>query len=224
MRPLPIDQDRSEDLMSLCELGREKLESVHLALSQTNAKFLRLEHFSSFLSKVLNENNAVEVSAWAVQLRRIADRRQNSVDEVLTALVEGLEEYGWSAADIAKLKDILPPLRKIITSSNVELVIKSSDLYYLHTYHMHDARIVTDIRPVLSDNRSEIEAAIVKNLFVIRYSDGLEEDKNLEIVLSYEEMKRIRSEFDRALAKTEVIKKLVSEKLNVPTMVYGAES
>lgn len=223
MRPLPISKTRSNELMSLIEVGPAVLQDVRAKLSSTDQKFLKLEHLSSFFAKLVSRDNAVAISKIAVSLRRIADRSENSLDEIMKALVNGLKQAGWSDVDINRWAEVSEPLKRIISEPSIELAIKASDLYYKHIFHMHDLTVTTDIRPVLNEERTAIEAAIVKNHMTIEYSDGEEHEDILEIVLSTADMKRIRDEMDRAIKKSELVKGAVEEKLRVSAIVYGSD-
>lgn len=222
MDALPISDARSREFTELAQLGNAKLELVRHKLSSCRQKFLKLEQLSGFLADFLDESDALRIASTAISLRRIADRVEVSVDEVFDALTNGLLERGWGKDEIARWNEVSETLRKIVTDPHIELVIKTSDLYYKHQYHLHEMRVVTDIRPVLDENRTSIEAAIIKNTFVIEYSDGNEEDKHLQINLSYEDMKRIRNEFDRALSKTELIQGATEKNMNVPAIIFSS--
>ncbi|MGN8096210.1 hypothetical protein [Methylobacterium sp. 22177] len=223
MDALPISEARSREFTELTKLGAARLDLVRNRLSSCGEKFLKLEQLSEFLSAFLEQDEALRVASSAISLRRTADRLQVSVDELLDALTNGLHEAGWSKENLDNWAQILPQLRAIITDSNIELAVKTSDLYYKHRYHVHEARVITDVRPVLNDERTDLEVAIIKNTFMVEYSDGNEDDLYFEVNLSYEDLKRLRGEIERAISKTELIQRLIEKKMNVPSIIYSSE-
>jgi hypothetical protein len=84
-------------------------------------------------------------------------------------------------------------------------------------------RVVTDIRPILSEQRDKIDGAIVRNTFFLTYSDGEENEKVLELAIARGEMERLREELDRALKKTALVGSTIQDSLAVPSIVYDKE-
>lgn len=175
------------------------------------------------MTRYLEPAEAVRVASTAVSLRRIADRLNIAPDEVFERVTFGLQEYGWDDDRLRAWDEIRAPLHAIVIDPNIELVVKTSDLYYKHKFHLHDSRVITDIRPVLNDERNDIDAAIIKNTFILDYSDGDETDCTLEINLTFEDLKQIRDEIERAISKTEVIQRLSEHRLGVPAIVFGSD-
>ena len=223
MQPLRLSEARVAEIREIIELGVAQLNLVRIKIADAPQKFLKLEQLSAFIGQELREDVAVDLATMCVQLRRTAYRLQIDVSEVLDSITEGLREHDLPPDDLRLWDEVRRPLYGIATDPKIELVVKTSDLYYKHRLHLHEAKILTDTRPVLNDSRDSIEAMILKNTLYLEYSDGNEDDKYIEIVLQIDEIRQLRDELDKAILKTETIKKINEQKIGVPVIVYDAE-
>jgi len=223
MRPLPVTKSRASDFSAICAVGGKKLQDVQNALARSTERFLRLEQLSAFLSSHLDEKSAVALARVALSLRRFIDKTGCTPAMAFASLREGLKDFGWAEAQMATWDTVSGPLRAIVEDQNIEFATKASDLYYRNAYHIHEMRVVTDIRPVLSEERDRIDGAIIRNTFFLTYSDGDENEKVLELAIARGEMERLRDELDRALKKTVLIDTTIKAALALPSIVYDKE-
>lgn len=223
MQSLRLSKARVTEIREIIEIGAAQLDLVRVKVADASQKFLKLEQLSAFIGKELPEEIAFKVAMMCVQLRRTAYKLQITVHEVLDSITDGLDDHDFSSDELKLWNDVRQSLERIATDPKIELVVKTSDLYYKHRLHLHEAKVLTDTRPVLNDRRDSIEAMILKNTLYLEYSDGSEDDKYIEIVMQIDEIKQLRDELDRAILKTETIRRINESKIGVPVIVYDAE-
>ena len=75
------------------------------------------------------------------------------------------------------------------------------------------------MKPIFNDMRNDIVGGVIENIFYMTYSDGGEQESNLEISISQDELRRLRQLIDRAITKTDVLQQYL-EKLRLRVRVY----
>jgi hypothetical protein len=222
MPSISLNKRHLEELWSLCEMGPEPLKMVLAELAKSKEIFIELEELAFFLSKYLEKESAARLATHLLSIRRLADRYLISPDKALDVVEEELVEKGWDENKLRQWREIKPVLNSIASVEKIEVVTKASSLYYQRLYHIHDLSIVTEMKPIFNEIRDDVVAAIVENKFYLTYSDGGEEERNLVISISYDELRRLGMLAERAIAKTDALSGfLTKSKLRV--RVYDKE-
>lgn len=100
------------------------------------------------------------------------------------------------------------------------LAKKALELPYLHSNMMTDARIITDIRPVFTDEGDEIVRATIGHLLVINYLDQEKNEKGRAFfVLDADDIQKLKHLCERAEKKAATAKSQLE--INWPTSIVG---
>ncbi len=94
------------------------------------------------------------------------------------------------------------------------------DLYHDVRYHIHDIRVVTDLKPVFNEARSAIGCFIIHNVLTITYSDPFEGEQQVAITLDMEELGLLKDECERAILKTKTAQAELVGKMHAATIIY----
>ena len=97
------------------------------------------------------------------------------------------------------------------------------ELSYEHPNIYQNGRILTDLRPLFSDNADEIEAAVVTHTLRLQF-DSLQGRHEICIVLDDTDVRDLAVQCQRAVAKGLTVQKLMSTKAGIPTIVSGGEN
>jgi len=115
-----------------------------------------------------------------------------------------------------------PTLEKLLDSQLIQVAAKSSNLAYDFAYLLQYSRVITDVRPVFNERAEEIEGAVVSHVLRLKYS-GRDSEYSLSVVLDASDIRRLRDECERAMAKARVVKRTLEEGKAIPCHVTGSE-
>jgi hypothetical protein len=127
--------------------------------------------------------------------------RQHLEKDELTSVLEGLEILNQLAC--------LPAIAN--TSRAIELSYDSDNL-------LQRTRILTDVRPLFSDDAQSIEGAIVAHTLRLRY-DSAGVDHELSLALDSSDLHRLIGDCNRALLKESTAQEKLCKPANVPSMI-----
>ena len=94
------------------------------------------------------------------------------------------------------------------------------DLMYEYENLLQSARVVTDIRPVFSQDATWIEGSVVSHTLRLRY-DSTEGDHSISIAVDESDIRELERQCRRALLKAQTARTLMVEQAKVPTVISG---
>jgi hypothetical protein len=214
---LTISKTQSEELEKILSIPEKELLTLAEKLGQED--ILTIGELRREIKGGVSQANR-ELTKQIIALRRYGSKRGVAPDEVLNRLEAGLRHYGWDSEKLGLLTKIRGTIEKILSNESVYLTVKTGELYYDFAAHLHDARIVTDVRPVFDADRDVIKRAIAFSVLKIAYSDQLENEGQLEIVLTLEELEALRIECKRAIKKLNVVSAEIKNKWKIDSLVF----
>jgi hypothetical protein len=141
-------------------------------------------------------------------------------DKTLDALTVGLQRFGWPPDKLEKWERHKQALDRILSSEPISLISKIADLALTHDNHLHEAKILTEMRPVFDDSRGKIRAFIVYNELMLFYHDS-DKERALTISLSIEDLEALKAGVDNALKKTQIAREFADNAIGTETVVYS---
>lgn len=223
MRTIPVTNSRAKDIEQLFAVTNVQWDELLEKLQRQTTAMLTVDELAAVLASVVGESSGETLSKIVVSLRRLADRYGVRPQTILDALEQGLKKFEWNTDKLDKWSKIKNPIDQIMSSAAVVVTTKASELYYRHANHLHDLKIVTDIRPIFSEDRSAVIGAITKNVLSIHFSDSFEKESSLELVISLDDLANLQAESASAIAKTEKLKTLVVDKLGIQNRPFNPE-
>jgi hypothetical protein len=197
-------------LEALTGLSDEQLEKLSAALHEPPAA-LAPERLAAIVAEALPE------------LQDVADEIFDAVESLVSLLSDDDDDEALHtlAVDVSESPDIdlaeeararfARVIEQIIGLRTVVLAARAHDLVGEHERGFHDARIVTDIRPVFGRNAEDgPEAALVVSSLKVEFhrSDGALD--SFFFALDRSDLLRLHEIVDRALKKTEALVSMIA--------------
>jgi hypothetical protein len=222
MKPLSISDQRIKDFELFATLTAAQLLDAKQAVAGSNTYMMTVDELTERLKPALGQDAAQKLSTHVVSLSRIISDTDESVDEVIGALTEGLKRKGWDTGKFKADDGFFSILRELASDEKFKVAAKASDLYYQHSLHLHQLKIITDLRPVFDGERQEVVGMICKNVLHIQYADGLEKEQSTEITIGIDDLEKLVRDAKAAIEKSKISEDLVTNKLKLPIRTYKA--
>lgn len=145
-------------------------------------------------------------------------------EEIISRVGAGLEsaDSPWSQEEIRLWREREPILRDLLSSDVIRIVGKTLDLSYEYANVLQTARIITDVRPVFTSDATSIDGAVISHKLFIRFYN-VEGQKTFTLTLDEGDLKRMRSQCERALLKANTIKKYLDAGKPIRTSIPGRD-
>lgn len=201
------------------ELFAENLEKIPgiISISKQQAPGLHPEK--------IFETIGAEAELGATKIRRIFNTLENfaafkedlgtfekALDRVLPSLSKEIRELY-----IQNRSQIISILGSYDKNNPVAISFKAQRLTYLRDKLLHDVEIVSDVRPIFNENGEEIVEFVVTHELAMTLLVG-REIRREHITIDYADILALRKACDRALVKTQTIKKTLSDRHRVEVL------
>jgi len=144
-----------------------------------------------------------------------------NADDVLTGVRSGIErDAGWTTEEVEKWGEVEPKFHKLLCSNAFRIVATTIDLSYEYANLYRNARILTDIRPLFTEDANEIEGAVVSFTLRLRF-ESVEGSRELNIAMDEGDIEDLSVQCGRALKKSQTARKTMTEKAGIPTVLSG---
>lgn len=223
---LTLRAQQLDNLKVMVALGPEALERLAVRLRDLPGSSFTAAHLREAISEVLPDREDDCDAILRQMMSLYALRRQSELGpaEVIEGLQYGIthapEERRWSAEQIGAWERVIPQLEELLSLDTVWLVAKAWDLTYEYANLFHNARIITDIRPLFTQDASEVKASVVS--FILRlYYDSRDANHSLTIAMDEADVTSIKEQCERALRKAEIARERMAL-AGIPTIIAGA--
>jgi hypothetical protein len=158
-------------------------------------------------------------------LQAIILQRRLPADEVIQAVRLALESAAppWEKEELERWRLVESAFKQLLTEPTVRRVSIALDLMYEHENLLQSARVVTDIRPVFSEDANCIDGSVVSHTLRLRY-DSTEGDHSISIAMDEADIRELKRQCERALLKAQTARTLMADKAELPTVISGDDS
>ncbi len=222
---LRLHSSQVADLAEIRDTPPKALAAIMERLRTTTPCPMRPEELHRVIIQVLGQDKsdaASRIMRPLLALQAIIRQRRISADEAMEAVRAALESVSppWEPAQLERLKQIEPAFKQLLTAPAVRLVSTTLDLMYEYENLLQSVRVVTDIRPVFSEDAKRIEGSVVSHTLRLRY-DSTEGDHSVSIAMDESDIRELETQCKRALLKTQTARVLMTDKAQVPTVISG---
>ncbi len=221
---LRLHPGQLSDLAVIRDTSPELLTAIADRFLVATPRPMRPKDLHREITQVLGDNPKVagQIMRPLLALQAIVRQRNLKVEEVVEAVRHGLEtsEPRWEAEQLNKWKSAEPSFKQLLLSPVVRLVSTTLDLMYEYANLLQNTRIVTDIRPVFSEDADHIEGSVVSHTLRLRY-DSTEGDHSISIAIDEDDIRELERQCKRALIKAQTARVLMEQKGMVPTVISG---
>lgn len=216
--------DQLDQMAILRDIDVQKIKNVVLRLSSSNFYMMKPEELQDLLLEIFegNKMQAISVSRLLISLYMLCSQRNLTADDLLQGLLLGIQssESKWTDDELAKWENMQPVIKNLLSLEKIKTLVKALDLSYDYANLFQNAKILTDIRPVFSDDASDIYGATIS--FTLRlYYDSLDGSKNISIALDAKDVNNLKDTCLRAIRKAERAKRFMVDSDIQNTFICG---
>jgi hypothetical protein len=227
-RNLTLPKDRLSDLKTLVDLGPDGLRRVTKSLLALKPFPLVLPEFRRSLEDLFVEQQDIVTALVRLllhfyRLRLFNGWTAKEIVEALRAAVNRAKETAWSPDHRKRWGAIEEPLIELLNIEQISVLAKALDLTYAHPHLFSAARILTDVRPVFSEDARSINAAVVSFALHLDFY-GPEGSRSLALGMDRKDVEELQRKCQRAITKAETAKAVISDKVGIPVALPEAEA
>ena len=188
------------------------------------ASFNRIAKLFSDAGKIpLKDAQTILSTLWNLyEVKRNLNLTAADLVSTLTAYLERSAPEQWQKENIQIWHKLTSRIRELFDPDNpLALDQKGVRLTYAHQNVMGSANIITDLRPVFTNDAKKVKGIVISHQLIIEYYDG-HKAKRLHVVIDNGDLKRLFSLCKRAKIKAQTATaELTRHKL--PTSIAGSE-
>lgn len=222
---LRLHEDQIEDLRSICRIEATCLQGVVDRLSALDRPSLQPAALLDEVRKSLEvQGDAEALLRQVLSFSGLVRRGGLDLDEAIAGLRSAIQRENTAATgDLDRWSQAESPFKALVSSRPVRLVTNAISLSYDYANLYRRGRILTDIRPLFSEDAKSIQGAVVS--FTLRLGYECQGHKHeLSIALDELDIKNLAEDCERALAKAQTALELMVRHANVPTIISGGDS
>ena len=203
---LRLHSQRLADLAEIRDTDHDQLRLLLDRLQGLDPTPMEPKSLHAELSSALGNNpdKANRVMRTLLGLRAIIRQRKLAIDDVVDGVRFAIESADppWDTKQTDRWKVAEPFLKQLLSVPAVRLVAIALDLTYEYENLLQGARVITDIRPVFSEDLKGVDGAVVSHTLRIRY-DSTEGNHNISIAMDEKDIRDLEEQCRRALQKAE---------------------
>ncbi|WP_376985936.1 hypothetical protein [Bosea sp. R86505] len=161
------------------------------------------------------------ISTISLSLVRMMDEMGIDSRELVARIALGLPSDVFSAEQIDRFKVLFTSLISQFSLNKVKVLDKASDIYFSTNHHFHSFKILTNLKPIFSLDRSQIVNFIVTSQIHMIISDGIERDIEYIIDVGIDDLKKIGEHAESALKKVQVAEAQMSKLIERKVVTYN---
>jgi hypothetical protein len=220
---LRLAPHQSEDLQAICILDPNEIQSALQGLGKLEPVPLHSRQiFSAVKSAIPKHPEAADaLTRQALSLRGMMRQWGLATSDLLSGISAAIEQHeDWQSDDVEKWKAIEGGFRQLIESQPIRLTANAIDLSYEYANLYRRGRVITDVRPLFSDNADVIEGAVVSYTLRLRF-DNIEGEHDFSIAMDQQDIEQLVEQCQRAMTKARTAKELMTRSVSVPTIITG---
>ena len=213
------------DLAEIRDTPPDTLTAIVARLGNANPRPMRPKELHREITQILGVEKleaANRIMRPLLALQAIIRGRRLSADEVIEGVHLALQspDPPWEPAELERWHQVESAFKHLLTAPAVRLVSITLDLMYEYENLLQGVRVITDIRPVFSEDASHIEGSVVSHTLRLRY-DSTEGDHSISIAMDESDIRELERQCKRALLKAQTARCLMVDKAEVQTVISG---
>jgi len=221
--------DRLIDLSQLCELSSRTIDAISEYFDESERSIIKSSELRNVLHKILTEHKEqVDTDAIArilLSLYTLMRQRDINPKELLEGIGKAIDigKIDWDKEKKHKWDSLSSNVLRLFSLPGIMTLVKALDLSYDYAFLYQNAKILTDIRPIFSDNANAIEGSVIS--FTLRlYYDSVNGSQNTSIALDLEDLEDLIENCKRAITKAKTAQDFMKKNMISKTFICGDES
>ena len=220
-RAIVINQGQQRDFEAILDLELESLQKIVNRLRQLPVAPIRPEPLLDIVAGVLQSQKAIAGSIITQAMALQVWTNDLQEPEILAGIRDALRvDFGWSEQQLEKWRHIESAVKDLLMLPVIRLAAAVMDLSNEYLNQWRGARILTDIRPIFTNDATGMDGAIVSHTFRL-YFDGISGRNELQVVLDEGDIRLLAEQCDRAICKAKTARDIMAGDAKVPTLISG---
>ncbi len=178
----------------------------------------RPEELVSAAATVIGQPGAGALIRQTLALQALARQSSAREDDVFAALSKSLEESQLANEALPdEISALVALIRRVFSLSEIRKTGRAIELSYDFASLLQSTRILTDVRPLFSDNAKEIDGTVIAHTLRVRYESGNQENE-LSLAVDENDLRRLIEQCERSLEKAKTVQREICARLNLPTI------
>lgn len=222
---LQLHEDQIEDLRSICRIEVTCLQGVVDRLNALDRPPLQPAGLLDEVQKSLEDRGSAEALLRQVlSFSGLVRRSGFDLDEAIAGLRSAIKrESSAASGELDRWSQVESSFKALVSSRPVRLVTNAISLSYDYANLYRRGRILTDIRPLFSEDAKSIQGAVVSFTLRLRY-ESQRNTHELSIAMDEIDIRELAEGCERALMKAQTALELMVRHANVPTIISGGDS
>jgi len=198
----------------LLQSEQSKIDSLIKELENI-PKGLLPSDLSEYISKknVFSKEDAAEIVKVLLSLYRLKENETKTVSEILIKVQEALNETEEITSK--PNSNFINNFTRLLSLKTLGLTSKAYDLLMEYEKTYVKSRIITDIRPVFSDDvDGDVEMGVIVHDLKIEYHKGRSTHEEIHIALDCNDLRELKERILRAEKKEKAIKRNFSNNIS----------
>jgi hypothetical protein len=205
------------DLALVSKLNAGQIEAVRKLLSGNDQRIERPERLAVIASESIDLPTAEAIIRLLFDLHNVVRRSEESAASLLAFQESQLLDLKQPEMTSEAISGI-EVLRELADVAAVARTAKAIELSYDCDNLLQRSRILTDVRPLFSDDAQEIQGAVVAHTLRLRY-DSAGTDHEISLALDSSDLRRLIEDCERALQKERTAQAKLCDVAKVPSMI-----
>jgi hypothetical protein len=161
-----------------------------------------------FKESMPDVDSALALSRTTFALTNLLDRLELRPETILEDLRGSLPSE-WTDGERGRWSSVEPAFRRLLDSTVIRRVARSEDLSRDYANILQSTRVITDLRPVFTDDGGDIEGAIVSFTLRIGYFQD-EATRSISLAMDRKDVERLGQQCQRAVIEANTMERRFS--------------
>jgi hypothetical protein len=215
--PLTIPREYAPGLQALCALSDADVSTLAVLLGEMPDGVRRRQDLTSFVKEEVPDFHPAEIDSLIRSLHSLYQAREGSetsLDRFTLDLVDAMAASGIQGLALPEQERdrVLRNLHALLGIDSLTFLAKANALQREHENIYHEAKILTDLRPVFHSPDEPPSDMILEYTLKIVFHDGSRHHRELYMALDTDDISRLKIAIERAEKKAASLKTLLNSK------------
>jgi hypothetical protein len=211
------------DFKRIAELGSGRLDEVRERLRQLDKPTLHPQELFDIVRELLADDSEPLVREL-LSFQGLVRQTGRSLDDVISGMRSAIERQGAEVGlNSTAWGGVEEAVKLLAQEKSVRLAARAIELAYDYANLLRRTKILTDIRPLFSEDAGTIEGAVVSYTLRLHYNSA-DGEHELSIALDEEDVRTLILQCNRALKKAATSKSVMTDNCSIPVAVSGESS
>jgi hypothetical protein len=202
MIQIQVSDQKLEYFKQVAGIDDRAYAAISQDFRERSGRLPTIGEFTAELRPFVSSEQALALSSTLITVRRLKERYECSVPEILDGIANALKDKGASPDEIDRWRSKKDNLTELVEAELTGTTENASDLYYRHINYCHDFKVITESRPIFSNNNESVLGYVTINNLYLVFSRGNRREATLSIALGLEQLKGMQREISKAIDQT----------------------